>query len=230
MQKLYFFGSIWLGAWLLIQPGFAQTEADYAQTRWHKGQVELASGQTLAGNLKYQIAENVVFLQTQGAVLHTWRGAQIKSFTFYDTLRNAQRRFCALANPVQRSTKDAFFLEVVYEGFISLLSYEKTRLQAYPEDGQQKWRKPGYYIAVDEFYTLDMKGKLKKFTNEQALAQVVQHDVNALKDFIKTNKLDLQNRQDFATLISHYDQLVSKQLEKSNQRPFKGREVNLTER
>jgi hypothetical protein len=217
MQKLYFFSLISLSFCWFTQLGFAQGEADYAQARWHNGQVELASGQTLSGKLKYQINQNVVLLKQNDGTLQTLNSWQIKNFSFYDTLRKTQRRFCTLAHPNPRSTKDALFLEVVYEGFISLMSYEKTRLQAYPEDGNQKWRKPGYYVADDVFYLVDMTGKMQKYTGLEKIAPIMGETPLKMRQFIQTHQLNLNKRQDFKFLVEHYNQIISRRLNQINE-------------
>ncbi len=206
-----------MGGWMLHCEVLAQVEADYAQARWHAGQVELASGQTLTGNLKYQINKNVVLLKQSDGTLQTLNSWQIKKFSFYDTLRKISRRFCTLSNPSPRSTKDALFMEVVYEGFVSLMSYEKTRLQAYPEDGNQKWRKPGYYVADDLFYLVDMTGKLQKYTGLDNIARIMGETPLKMRQFIKTHRLNLNKRQDFRFLVEHYNEIISRRLNQINE-------------
>jgi hypothetical protein len=212
---------------LLAQPKYL-----FSKDYWHYGEVQMASGKKMPGYIKYQLDDNVISFKNQAQGISTIASSKIKNFTIFDTLTKVNRRFCVLpVNQREFGTKSALF-EVIYEGTISLVSREKIIDKPYRSTTQPKTVNQTYRGLEDDFYLVNERGKLKKFTNEQTLALVVKDDLKAIKDFIKSNQLNLQNRKDFATLISHYDQIVSKQLEKSNEKPAKEKEseVNLTER
>lgn len=187
-------------------PGFTQSKKNV----WHQGEIQLPDDQVYRVELRFisDRTEGLLQVKEQNQLL-TLSPLKVKSFQFFDSLRNQQRKFVSLSVQMDDyQYKKNLFFEVLYNGeSVSLLgrtdsfsisSFESLYLHNHKEDiilpfATSKWmkNKRPVYQKPDVKLLYEMAGERK----------------NELKSFITSNKLQLNHPADMIALLTHFDHL-----------------------
>jgi hypothetical protein len=184
----------------------AQKKYLFSKDYWHKGQVELKSGEQIRGFIKYFLDTHVIMVKSPNNTLATYQSFQINHFEILDTLTKVKRFFHTL--PFQNGSYKAqkVFFETLFIGNLSLLTREKIVNKPYISPTQPKSINQYYQVLEDNFFLVTNIGKIQQFEGLGTLSSVLGESMKNLEDFIIKNNLDLTQRKDFAFLIDYYDQ------------------------
>ena len=102
----------------------------FAQDYWHKnGKIKLSDGTTYQGELKYDLANELIQLQVRG-ILKTFTSRKVSSFEFYDNFEQRDRHFYALPFAKVSGYKTPTFFELLMQDQpITLLVRESLTTQ-----------------------------------------------------------------------------------------------------
>ncbi|WP_448530627.1 hypothetical protein [Raineya sp.] len=183
-----------------------------AEGRVLQGRVMDKEGNLYSGRLKYDTDKQTVMVEI-GGVTKTFSARQIDYFEFFDEKVRVGRRFLAL--PYQKNPNINYetvqFFELIYEGKrATLLGTEYLETRANPQPGWG-WYGMGAttfsYRIVTEFYALKSNGKIVKLKTNKKKRFFEQMQEPRLIDFIKKNRLSLQQRADMVRIFEFYNNL-----------------------
>ena len=175
--------------------------------KWHDGKVVLATNDTLRGLVKYDLQQNVIQFAKGESKIETFAARKTLFFEIFDTAVHLYRRFYVLPFANNTGYEAPIFFELLTEGKLTLLSREALELRTYSSP---------YYmgtfsrqVLVDRFFFLDDKG-IKPFTgNKKDFLRLTGRSEGAINDFIKSNRLDIDNKYDFAKVVGYYNSLYA---------------------
>ncbi|MCS6794324.1 MAG: hypothetical protein NZ516_00040 [Raineya sp.] len=183
-----------------------------AEGRVLQGRVVDKEGNVYSGKLKYDTEKQTVMIET-GGVTKTFSARQVEYFEFFDERVQVGRKFLALpyqSNP-NINYETVQFFELIYEGKKATLlgtEYLETRMNPQPGWG---WYGMGAttfsYRIVTEFYALKPNGKIVKLKTNKKKRFFEQMQEPRLTEFIKKNRLSLQQRSDMVRIFEYYNSL-----------------------
>jgi hypothetical protein len=95
-----------------------------AKTLWNRGELSLANGTVLTGDLSYNWKAEIVQYQ-EGNTIKAFSAFQVKEFKYFDTQFNVLRKFIAVDYPLKQSFKRVLFLEEF--GIGPMMIYRRLR-------------------------------------------------------------------------------------------------------
>jgi hypothetical protein len=173
---------------------------------WHDGKIVLASGDTLAGLVKYDLQQDLVQFNNQSRVVEAYTARKVLFFEIFDTTVDQYRNFFSLPYNATTGYKTPVFFELLVEGHMTLLARENLENRTYSS--------PYYFgsysrlVLVYKFYLLEESGNITEFRGKKAdLLQLMGRKAEAVEGFIRQNKLKIEERDDFTKIVSYYNSL-----------------------
>ncbi|MCU0444809.1 MAG: hypothetical protein MUE85_07805 [Microscillaceae bacterium] len=208
MQNIKKLGLILTFILVSISAGYAQY---IAENYWHIGKIYLDTGDTLAGNFKFNLTNEVVQIEVNNT-LQTFTARKVLSFEFFDRAEQRDRIFYTLPYPKVPNYKTPIFFELLLEGdAITVLSRETLVTQTTIVNNPYFIGQPGVPMrqtfVKTNFYFLYKNGKIKPYDGtKKDLLLLLQDREKDVKDYLKNNRVRLDNRQDVVALIDFYNQ------------------------
>ncbi len=189
--------------------GYAQR---FPSEIWHEGKVVLLKGDTLRGQLKYQIERDIVELVThKSEPPMALTSRKILYFEIFDVLVNRFRYFYALPASLTGSYRVPRLFEVLHEGRLSLLAREMIVVQNNPANANF-WNGGGFTrkILTHDYYFLYDNGEIKKFEGKKKeLLQQMKRKAPLVDAYIKENKLKYDRMNDLTRIVAYYNSLYN---------------------
>ncbi len=209
MKKLGFI-SLLVGLLCVYANAFSQI---LAEGRWHKGRVTDTEDNTYGGNIKYDTQRQTVIVDLSGSV-KTFNARNVKFFEFYDEKVRANRRFYSLKYAKNQNIQyeSLQFFELITQGNkVTLLGTEYLETRANQQPGWG-WYGMGpttfSYRIVSEFYLMNnANAKIVKLNTRKKKKFLQQMNEPRLDEFIKRNRLNINQRMDMIRIIEYYDSL-----------------------
>ena len=182
----------------------------YLSDFWSTGSIIMLSNIAFDGiEMKYDMLEdNVLVKDKTGKHILPLYGS-IKSF-YYTGSDGIEHNFLNLAPSYGKSlTKYIGFYELLYDGEIMLLVKRKKHLKHVESKGAYSSnRSYDEFIGMPlEYLLIDNKLKVIEFKRgKKSILSSLGDDEN-LKNYIKTNKLNLKDEGDIIQIITYYDSL-----------------------
>lgn len=173
---------------------------------WHEGKLMLVSEDTLPGKIKYDLPKGIVQVDI-GIKIYTYSAKNIFFFEIYDITSEHYREFYVLPYGVASSYKIPVIFEVLVEGNISLLSQEYVGVK----NVQNPYSYGNYSkeVLIYEYYFLDKNGNITKYTQKKKdLMNVLAIRKNQVTEYIKSNRLHHDKRNDLIRIIAFYNALL----------------------
>lgn len=192
----------------LCQVSFAQV---FPSEVWHDGKLVLMEGDTLEGQVKYNLETDLVQFTRDRQTVKTFTGRKLLFFEIFDKTVNRYRQFYAIPYNVKSNYKAPVIFEVLYTGdHLSLLSREAIEYQVanYP------YSMSGTYTRLELVYThyfLKPDGSITLFTGKKKdLLWVMNKNSSEIKKYIKNEKIRIDRRGDLVKLVAYYNSLFDK--------------------
>lgn len=209
MKKLGFI-SLLLYLLCACQISFSQV---LAEGSWHKGRVTDTEENVYGGNVKYDTKRQTVMVDMAGSV-KTFSARNIKFFEFYDERVRASRRFYSLKYAKNQNVQyeSLQFFELIAQGKkVNLLGTERLETRANQQPGWG-WYGMGpttfSYRIVTEFYLMNnANAKIVQLNTRKKKRFFQQMNEPRLEEFIKRNRLNINQRMDMVRIIEYYDSL-----------------------
>jgi hypothetical protein len=173
---------------------------------WHEGRIVLLDGDTLKGKVKYDLQQDLVQYTTRDLRIEAFTARKVLFFEIFDVTVNRYRQFFALPYSPNSSYRAPIFFELLEEGKMTLLAREALEYRSYTSP---------YYVGsynrlvlVYKYYFLDENGDIKEFAgNKNDLLDLMGAKADAVEKYIKANRLNYDDKYDFAKIITYYNSL-----------------------
>lgn len=183
---------------------------------WHDGEVNLFSGESLRGKLRYDLDNDNIQLQYSGT-LKSFSAYQVESFEFFDEIMKTPRIFYALPYSKRENYESPVFFELYTEGYLSLLNREViTYRTVYPAGfwgwGYRPMMGSNIPILEDSYYVLKMKEEkvIKIMDTRKEILELMQDKAQEIEGFIQANRIRMDRRSDLVRLFEFYNSLKPK--------------------
>jgi hypothetical protein len=198
---------VFLALFFTFSDGFGQ---EFPSELLHEGELVLLSGDTLKGQIKYNLENDLIQIVINETV-QTYSARKILYFSIYDKTVDMYRNFYSIPFEVQPNYKIPILFEVLYEGKLSLLAREAIVTETVPQYSYM------YRSSVNmtrtkldyEYYFLDEGGRFTKYNNKKfELYEAMKRKEPQIKQYIKKNKLKVDSRRDLVRIVAYYNALI----------------------
>lgn len=173
---------------------------------WHDGKIVLDDGDTLKGNVKYDLQNDLLQLQ-QGDKLESFSARKVLFFEIFDGSVKRYRTFYSLPYSSAGQYKAPVFFELLAEGKLTVLCREAIELRTYSS--------PFYYygtytrqVLVNKYFILKENGTIEEFLSKRNdWYDLMNSKADEVRKYAKTNKLDVDNKYELAQIITYYNSL-----------------------
>jgi hypothetical protein len=173
---------------------------------WHEGKIVLESGDTLKGNVKYDLAQDLLQYSYTNKIAEAYTARKVVFFEIFDQTVRKYRQFFSLPYSANNTYKTPTFFELLEEGKITLLTREAVEFRTY--NNPYFVGSYSQQVLVNYYFLLDEKGNINAFSGRKNdLLNLMQRRREEVEKFIKANKLNLDEKYDFARIVEYYNSL-----------------------
>jgi hypothetical protein len=173
---------------------------------WHDGKVVLDSGDTLRGNVKYDLQSDLIQFQKEEK-LESFSARKVLYFEIFDATVKRYRLFYSLPYSSAGQYKAPVFFELIEEGKLTVLCREALEYRTQSS--------PFYYygtytrlVLVNKYFILQENGKIEEFINKRNdWYEMMGNKAEEVRKYAKSNKLDITEKYELAQIINYYNSL-----------------------
>lgn len=184
---------------------YGQQTNNFSFEHWHKGYLILEGGDTLKGQVKYNLQADLVQFQNQNQI-ETFTARKVVFIEIFDALTHEYRRFFSLPYAAQGGYKSPVFFELLAEGEMTLLSRETLEYRTY-----SSFYYYGSYtrlVLVFKYYLLDRNGEIKEFVGKKSdWLYAMGNKGDNVQKYAKSNRLDFDVKSDLTKIVEYYNSL-----------------------
>jgi hypothetical protein len=182
---------------------------NYAFELWHEGKVVLETNDTINGLLKYDLQNDLLQVKVKSK-LESFTSRKVLTFEIFDATVKRYRQFYSLPYSQNNTYKTPVFFELLCEGKLTVLAREKLEYRTVSS--------PFYYygtysttVIVTQYYLLKANGIIEEFVGRKSdWLTVMENKEEEVKDFVKTNRLDYDDKYELTRIIDYYNTLFVK--------------------
>lgn len=172
---------------------------------WHEGKIIRDIGDTLKGSIRYNLERNIVEYSPDDRTVTVFTPRKVLFFEIFDNTVHRYRQFFALPYAEGGSYETPMFFELLTEGKITLLSKEAVEVRSDPRFYG------GFYnrqVLVYSYFIMNDKGKIVPFSGKRNdLRDLMGRHADAVDDYIRVNRLRVEERADLARAVAYYNSL-----------------------
>ncbi|HZY80685.1 MAG TPA: hypothetical protein VFE50_14275 [Cyclobacteriaceae bacterium] len=195
MKKLLFL--------LLVLVSVASGAQDFSFEHWHSGYLIIEGGDTLKGQLKYNLQTDLVQLQTPNS-LETFTARKVVFFEIFDVVAKDYRRFYSLPFSATGGYRAPVFFELLTEGKMTLLAREALEYKTY-----SSFYYYGSYtrlVLVYKYFLLMENGQIQEFQGKKNdWIYAMGNYGDEVQKYVKTNKLDFDDKRELTKIVEYYN-------------------------
>lgn len=189
---------------------FLSPIASWAQTWpfefWHDGKIVLETGDTLKGQVKYDLQQDLVQYLLRQDKAEAYTARKVLHFEIFDETVHRYRNFYALPYNATAGYKTPVFFELLVQGKMTLLSREALENKTYSS---------GFYmgsytrqVMVDYYFFLQEDGEVVAFKgSKNDLLDLMGKNSKEVEKYIKVNRLKFEEKYDLAKIVAYYNSL-----------------------
>lgn len=191
---------------LLIISYTSGSAQQFAMDLWHTGKTVLDSGDTLRGNLKYDLKNDILQVDLNNK-LESYTARKVLFFEIFDETVKKYRLFYSLPYSTAGQYKAPIFFELLVEGKLTVLCRESFEYRTTSS--------PLYYygtysriVLINKYYLLKENGDIIEFQGKKNdWFDQMQSKKSEVAKYAKTNRLDMDEKYDLARVIDYYNSL-----------------------
>jgi hypothetical protein len=173
---------------------------------WHEGKIVLEAGDTLSGNIKYDLQNDILQLEHDGR-LESYSSRKVVFFEIFDKLAKRYRDFYSLPYAATGQYKAPVFFELLAEGKMTLLCREAIEFRNTPSSFYY-YGSTTRLVLVYKYFLLKENGEIQPFTGKRNdLLGLMGNKSVTVEKYIKSNKLSVDNKYQFADIVKYYNSL-----------------------
>jgi hypothetical protein len=173
---------------------------------WHEGKIVLVTGDTLKGNVKYDLQQDLIQFEKKDDQPEVFTPRKVLFFEIFDRTANRYRIFYALPYHATQAYRTSVFFELLEEGKLTLLAREAIEYRTYSSP---------YYLGsfsrqvlVNKFFFLEEDGNIAEFQgNKTDLLNMMGNKSESVEKYIKANRLKFEEKYDLARIVAYYNSL-----------------------
>jgi hypothetical protein len=173
---------------------------------WHEGKIILEQGDTLRGNVKYNMQNDLLQFESAGR-LESYTARKVQFFEIFDQTVKRYRQFYSLPYTTSGEYRAPVFFELLSEGHMTLLCREALEYRTNAN--------PYYYygsstrmVLVNKFFILNDKGGIEPFVGKKSdFVYLTGNKGELVERYMKANKLNVDNKYQFAQIVDYYNSL-----------------------
>lgn len=173
---------------------------------WHEGKLVLESGDTLKGQVKYDLQSDIIQLQVNKRN-QSYTARKVLFFEIFDQSVKRYRLFFSLPYAISGEYKSPVFFEFLEEGKITLLCRERVEYRTFYS--------PYYFgsytrmVLVYNYYLLEENGEIKEVDDKKNdWLALMGNKADEVEKFAKTNKLSFDDREELVKIVAYYNSLA----------------------
>lgn len=173
---------------------------------WHDGKIVLESGDTLRGQVKYDLQQDLVQYSSRVGAVEALTARKILFFEIFDVIEKRYRQFYSLPYSTTSGYKTPVLFELLAEGKLTVLCRERLEIQTSSS--------PYFYgmysrpVMVYKYFLLKENGDIADLSLKRSdFMQVMGKHADHINDYMKDNKLRLDERPDLIRIIFYYNTL-----------------------
>lgn len=173
---------------------------------WHEGKIVLEEGDTLRGNIKYDLQSDLLQYE-KASTLESFTARKVLFFEIFDKTSKRYRQFYSLPYTTSGQYKAPVFFELISEGKITLLCRESLEYRSYPSSFYY-YGSSNRLVLVNKFFLLNEKGEIEPFNGKRNdLIYIMGNKGDPVEKYMKTNRLSIDNKYEFAQIVDYYNSL-----------------------
>ena len=185
---------------------------DFSARMWHSGWLVTMEGDTLRGDIKYDMPNNAVQIivekQKQKKVF-TFSSKKLMYFQIFDNNLKNYRQFYSIPYRIRRDYRAPVLFEVLYEGRLTLLLRERIVIE---NDPYQSYMYAGTSSTTERlvftYYFVDRTGKIILYEGQKGeIYEIFAKHAEAVRKYVKDNKLKLDDMRDLVRVTAFYNSL-----------------------
>jgi len=170
---------------------------------WHNGYLILEGGDTLKGQLKYNLQTDLLQFKAANH-FETFTARKVVFFEVFDALSKDYRKFYSLPYSANNSYKAPIFFELLTEGKMTLLARESVEYKTY-----SSFYYYGSYtrlVLVYKYFLLGDNGDINEFRGKKNdwLYEMGNYG-DEVQKYAKSNKLDFDEKKDLTRIVEYYN-------------------------
>lgn len=210
MKKILLFSLIIFNTSQVVQAQY------FAEEYWHVGRVISNDGDTLSGEINYNLATNMIQVNN-GEITQTFTARKVLYFDFLDVELGRQREFYNIPYADKNPNYEVpTFFELLHQGSpFSLLCRETLKSETVSTINMnvptpvmtRRYVAYDYFLLKIEQKSGNVKAKISSFSKEGKLLELLSDWDEAIESYIDENKLDLDNKYEVVDIITYYNSL-----------------------
>jgi hypothetical protein len=182
---------------------------DFPSEFWHPGKMVLISGDTISGEIKYNIETDLVQINGEGRLM-TYSSRKIFYFEIFDVTIENYRQFYSIPYDLKSNYKTPTLFEVIYEGKVTLLARESivnetSHYNSYYWSGGTYTRQ----VLSYDYFILRKNGEIQYFSKKyRDLLDLLKDKQREIKEYIRKNNLKTDEKSDLARIFAYYNALL----------------------
>lgn len=194
------------GALMFLFFAFAAVAQQFPSDFWHEGKIVLESGDTLTGNVKYDLQNDLLQFEKSNK-LESFTARKVLFFEIFDKTVKRYRQFYSIPYAGAGGYKAPIFFELLSEGKMTLLCREALEYRNYPNSFYY-YGSSSRLVLVNKFYFLTEKGTIEIFSGKKNdLIYMMGNKGDMVEKYIKTNKLKMDAKYGLADAVNYYNSL-----------------------
>ncbi|NOT73785.1 MAG: hypothetical protein HOP08_02570 [Cyclobacteriaceae bacterium] len=173
---------------------------------WHEGKLVLEDGDTLKGNVKYDLEKDLIQLDVNNK-LESMTARKVVFFEIFDKTIKAYRQFYSLPFAASGGYKAPVFFELLSEGKLTLLSRESIEYRNYPNTFYS-YGSSSRLVLVNHYFILKENGNIEPFSGtKNDVLDLMGNKSEQVAKYMKVNKLKVDNKYQFAMTVAYFNSL-----------------------
>lgn len=183
----------------------------FAFELWHEGKLILDSGDTLRGNIKYDLQSDLIQYQSrENAKLESYTARKVLFFEIFDGTVKRYRTFYSLPYSQGGQYKAPVFFELLEEGKLTVLCREVLEYRT----TSSSFYYYGTYtrlVLINKYFLLRENGNIEEYRGRKNdWYELMRGKEDEVQKYVKANRLDLDEKYELASAINYYNSLFLK--------------------
>lgn len=184
-------------------PSYAQR---FPSEFWHEGKIVLENGDTLKGSIKYDLQNDLLQFAKEGR-LESYTARKVVFFEIFDVTIKRYRQFFSIPYTTSAAYKAPVIFELLAEGKFTLLCRESIEYRSY-SNSFYNYGTQTRLVLVYHYFLLREKGLIEPFVGKRSdLIDLMGKNGSHVEKYMKVNRLNLTDKNDFTQIISYYNSL-----------------------
>jgi hypothetical protein len=178
----------------------------FAFEYWHTGRAVLDTGDTLRGNIKYELQSDILQVQANKK-LESFTARKVLFFEIFDETVKRYRTFYSLPFSQAGQYKAPVFFELLEEGKLTVLCRESLEYRT----TSSSFYYYGNYtrlVLVYKYFILKENGDIEEFNGKKNdWYELMRNKADEVESYVKSNRLDFNDKYELGRIIAYYNSL-----------------------